>query len=404
MKKFAQLLFIFTFSFPVMAETIKLDNSPISNVVRLFFAEINQDSYNLTDDILKDERKISLSISGSSAQLRANLSDILKGYGYTLSKSGGMYTVRKTNDEQAAISNEELEVFIYRPKARTSQYLVDVLRVLYPSITQGAIGLPKGILPATGEYATTSATAQIDNKSDRIIFRGTSAQVKDFRRQLVFLDVVTPSIELQVFLIERSNSKDNKSGFSALIEKLGPFSLSLGAAPTSGDVLRFSSNGVQLAITALRSDNNFSVYTSPKLLLMDRKKSRLVVGQDVPVLTSAVSTGQTVVQSIEYRSSGVIMEAQANILDDVVEVESLIEVSSFSGTTTGVSNSPTLSKRSLQSSTVLSDGSAVLFGGLKSANNSQGSTGLSFLPEFLRTQSKSNDESEMFVLMTARRI
>ncbi|MDP2031446.1 MAG: hypothetical protein Q8K12_17570 [Thiobacillus sp.] len=401
MKTFALLLLLL--SSPVMADVIKLDNSPISNVVRLFFAEINQDSYSLSDDILKDDRKISLSITGNSVQLRANLTDILKGYGYTLAKVGGLYTVRKTVDDQATVSAEDLEVLIYSPKARTSQYLVDVLRVLYSGITQAASGIPKG-LEAKGEYAPTSANAQLENRSDRILFRGSAQQVKDLRRQLALLDVVTPSIELQVFLIERSNTKDNKSGFSALVEKLGPFSLSLGSASTSGDVLRFSSNGVQLAITALRSDNNFSVYTSPKLLLMDRKKSRLVVGQDVPVLTSAVTTGQAVVQSIEYRSSGVIMEAQANILNDVVEVDSLIEVSSFSGTTTGVSNSPTLSKRSLQSSTVLADGSAVLFGGLRSANASQGSTGLSFLPEFMRTQSKSNDESEMFVLMTARRI
>lgn len=399
------LLFLFLLTVSVFsqsrADSIKLDNVPLSNVVRLYFAEINKDAYSLPDELIKDERKISLSINGTSDQLRKNLTDILRGYGYSITQDRGLYTVQKIGG--VAPAGDDLAVFVYRPKARTSQYLTDVLRNLYPSITQAAQGLSTAV-PASGEYSSTSATAQLDNKSDRLLMRGTPGQLQDLKRLLIVLDVPTPSVELQVFLIEHTNSKGKQSGFSALVDKLGPFSLALGALPVGGDVLRFASGGVQLALSALKSDNDFSVYTSPKMLLVDRKKSRLVVGQDVPVLSSTTTTNNGVVQSIDYRSSGVIMEAQANILGDVVEIDSLIEVSSFAATTTGVSVSPTLTKRSLQSSTVLSDGVAVLFGGLRSTNNSEGSTGLSFLPAFLRTNSTSSDQSEMFVLMVSKRI
>jgi type II secretory pathway component GspD/PulD (secretin) len=281
--------------------------------------------------------------------------------------------------------------------------LVDVVRHLYPSVSQAAQGLPSSV-SASGEYSSSSASARLDNKSDRIIFQGTPGQVQDLKRLLAVLDVVTPSIELQVFLIEHTKTKGKQSGFAALVDKVGPFSLAVGSIPGAGDVLRFASGGVQLAISALRTDNEFSVYTSPKLLLVDGKKSRLVVGQDVPVLTSTTTTDQGIVQGIEYRSSGVIMEASANILDDAIEIDSTIEVSSFAETTTGVSMSPTLTKRALQSSTVLSDGFAVLFGGLNSANQNEGSTGLQFLPRFLRTNSAGSDEKELFILMSARRI
>lgn len=399
------LLFVFLLAVSVgaqaLADSIKLDNVPLSNVVRLYFSEINKDAYSLPDELIKDERKISLSISGSSDQLRKNLTDILRGYGYSITLERGLYTVQKIGG--AVASSVDLDVFVYRPKARTSQYLTDVLRNLYPSITQAAPGLPSGVA-VSGEYASTSATAQLENKSDRLIMRGTPGQVRDIKRLLAVLDVATPSIELQVFLIEHTKTKGKQSGFAALVDKVGPFSLSLGAVPVAGDVLRFASGGVQLAISALRTDNAFSVYTSPKLLLVDRKKSRLVVGQDVPVLTSTTTTTQGIVQAIEYRSSGVIMEASANILDDAIEIDSQIEVSSFSETTTGVSVSPTLTKRSLQSSTVLSDGSAVLFGGLNSVQQNEASTGLRFLPRFLRTNSEGTDEKELFVLMSARRI
>lgn len=403
-KTFALFVFLLSVSIfsQARADSIKLDNAPLSNVVRLYFAEINQASYHLPDELIRDERRVSLSIQGTSAQMRVNLAEILKGYGYDLVKNGGMYSVLKIG-AAAGSGALDSEVFIYRPKARTSQYLVDVIRHLYPGISQAAQGLPP-VPGVSGEYSSTSATAKLENRSDRLIFQGTSKEVEDFKRYLVMLDVPTPSIELQVFLIEHSKTKDKQSGFSALVDKLGPFSLAMGGIPAGGDVLRFASGSIQLALSALNSDNAFSVYTSPKLLLVDRKKSRLVVGQDVPVLTSTTTTDQGITQAIEYRSSGVIMEAQANILDELIEVDSLIEVSSFAQTTTGVSVSPTLTKRTLQSATILSDGSAVLFGGLSSANQNKGSTGLQFLPRFLRTNSAGSDEKELFILMSARRI
>lgn len=399
-----KILLLCFFSSPVLADKIKLDNAPISNVVRLYFAEINQDSYHLSDEIIKDERRVSLSIEGNSEKLRKHLTGILKGYGYDLTQKDGMYTVQKIPAaEEKKLARDEREVLIYRPKNRTSQYLVDVVRHLYPGVSQSAQGLPT-VPPVTGDYANTSATAQIDNRSDRIIFRGSPSEVRDLRRQLVVLDVPSPSIELQVFLIEHSNTKDKQSGFSALFDKIGGFSLSVGSVPVAGDVIRFTSGSLQLALSALKADNKFSVYTSPKLLLVDRKKSRLVVGQDVPVLSATTSTQQGITQSIEYRSSGVIMEASANILDDAIEIDSTIEVSSFSETTTGVSLSPTLTKRMLQTSTNLTDGAAVLFGGLNSASQNEGSSGVSFFPRWLRSNSQSSDDSELFVLMTAKRI
>lgn len=399
------LLLLALLSSPALADKIKLDNAPISNVVRLYFAEINQDSFFLSDEIIKDERRVSLSIQGDSQSLRRQLTGILKGYGYDLKQQQGMYTVQKmpASEEKKQAEAEEREVLIYRPKSRTSQYLVDVVRHLYPGVSQAAQGLPT-TPPVTGDYASTSATAQIDNRSDRIIFRGSPSEVRDLRRQLAVLDVPSPSIELQVFLIEHSSTKDKQSGFAALLDKIGGFSLSVGSVPVAGDVIRFTSGSLQLALSALKADNKFSVYTSPKLLLVDRKKSRLVVGQDVPVLSATTSNQQGITQSIEYRSSGVIMEASANILDEAIEIDSTIEVSSFSKTTTGVSLSPTLTKRMLQTSTNLQDGAAVLFGGLNSASQNEGSSGVSFFPRFLRSNSQSSDDSELFVLMTAKRI
>lgn len=67
-------------------------------------------------------------------------------------------------------------------------------------------------------------------------------------------------------------------------------------------------------------------------------------------------------------------------------------------------DSPTLTKRSIETSTILSDGSAVIFGGLRSASENNASSGLFFLPKALRRNTQTGDETELFVLMSARRI
>ena len=379
--------------------SIKLDNVPISNLARLYFSEINHQDYTLPDELIKDERRVSLSVSGTSQKLLSTLTEILNGYGYEVSKTGGFIQVKKSTEQSAT----DKDFFIYRPKARTARYLVDVLRTFYPGITQAAQGIPS-TPPVTGDYSPTSATAQLENRSDRLLFKGSKQDISALRRQLAILDVPTPAIELQIFLIEQGRNNGNQTGFAAIIDKLGPLSLTIGSLPAAGDVLRIASGSIDLVLSALKTDNSFSVYTSPRLLLVDGKQARLVVGQDVPVLSSTTTTNTGTVQSIEYRSSGVIMQAQANVLDDVIEIDSTIEVSSFAATSTGVADSPTLTKRTLQSSTILSDGSAVLFGGLRSANQNDASSGLSFLPKALRRNTKSSDETELFVLMSARRI
>lgn len=395
----ALFLFLAFIAGQAVSASIKLDNVPISNLARLYFSEINQHDYTLPDDLIKDERRVSLSVTGTPQKLLSTLTEILNGYGYEVAKTGGLIQVKKSTEQPGT----EKEFFIYRPKARTARYLVDVLRTFYPGITQAAQGIPS-TPPVTGDYSPTSATAQLENRSDRLLFKGSTTDISALRRQLAILDVPTPAIELQIFLIEQGRNNGNQTGFSAIIDKLGPISLTMGSLPAAGDVLKIASGSIDLVLSALKTDNAFSVYTSPRLLLVDGKQARLVVGQDVPVLSSTTTTNTGTVQSIEYRSSGVIMQAQANVLDDVIEIDITVEVSSFAATSTGVADSPTLTKRTLQSSTILSDGSAVLFGGLRSANQNDASSGLSFLPKALRRNTQASDESELFVLMSARRI
>jgi type II secretory pathway component GspD/PulD (secretin) len=65
-------------------------------------------------------------------------------------------------------------------------------------------------------------------------------------------------------------------------------------------------------------------------------KARFMAGQEVPTLGSISypSSGQSV-QSVDYRSSGVILEIQPDIRENAIELNVNQQISDFTSTSTG---------------------------------------------------------------------
>src|SRR5213075_1312072 len=99
--------------------------------------------------------------------------------------------------------------------------------------------------------------------------------------------------------------------------------------------------GIDAAYSILQSDSRFKVVSAPTLRIRSGEHGKLSVGSDVPVLgsVSTTSTGQPV-QSVEYRSSGVILDLRAEVLQEAVYLVVQQQVSTFVPTTTGVNASP----------------------------------------------------------------
>ena len=161
--------------------------------------------------------------------------------------------------------------------------------------------------------------------------------------------------------------------------------------------------GVEAAYAVLRSDARFKVLSSPTLRIKNGERGRLTVGSEVPVLgaVSVSSTGQPV-QSVEYRSSGVILDLKAEILEGAVGLVVQQQVSTFVATTTGVNASPTLLKRELTTSLSMKTGEVVVMGGLEDGRSSESATGPSGLFSFLGMRLREDARSELILLLEAR--
>ena len=133
-----------------------------------------------------------------------------------------------------------------------------------------------------------------------------------------------------------------------------------------------------MILDALHAVTDVKILSNPSLVVIDNQVATLDVGNDVPittasgsVLNSATSTSNTVVNTIDYRPTGIILRvaprvnANGNVrLDIEQEISSVVSSATASSAGTTSSTTPTISVRKVKSSIAVAAGQTVLLAGL----------------------------------------
>lgn len=432
------LLLLLVFSSAWAAEdriSVQLDRVSLVDLVRVAYDEIEGGSYVLSPDFLQSRESASLSLRNiTRGQLLLEVQDLLRGAGYTVASRAGVVLVKKAAPE------EETEL-LYRPKYRATSYIVDLLSPVFPS---GAFTVQRGIqaqMPATvgrsqsigggsrqwppgsqgprGSRVSgggsidvppvddgTSAFSLLDKDVDAFVFKGTAKDVTRLTRLLHQVDTPTPEVLVKAVVFEVSNGAKDRSAIGLAVELLnGKLGARIGAA-TPGDYSAvFRSARIDAVYDALASDSRFKVVSSPTLRVRSGGSANLTVGADAPVL-GAVQYNQAgqAIQSVEYQSAGVILDLKPRIREEETELQASLQISSFVPTTTGVSGSPTKQKRQLSTTVGVRADDVLVLGGLDQDQSTDSSSGLSFLPDWMRSKSSDKQHSEILLILQAQRI
>ncbi len=304
-------------------------------------------------------------------------------------------------------------------------------------------GVSAPAAPATGAPASPGApaasaaaasTAQrgkrvvVNNATNSLIFQGGSQE--DYRQWLSLLtelDKPVKSALIDVLVAEVALVDSNDLGFVWRLDQLGSGAQAVRLSGTTYN-LQASGGGLginallggnplrQLAINALASNSDARVMSNPKVMTRNGESASISVGQDVPIVTSqgvAQSTGvlggssNVVPQTVQYRNTGVILRVRPVIhAGDRIDLEISQEVSSAEPTSTGVTSSPTIRRRSVETKLSLRDGATVMLGGLISDTNSDSNSGvpglkdIPFFGNLFRSQAKSRSRTELVILIT----
>jgi general secretion pathway protein D len=128
-----------------------------------------------------------------------------------------------------------------------------------------------------------------------------------------------------------------------------------------------------LILDALHAVTNVKVLSNPSLVVINNQVATLQVGDVVPVSTGSatvLTTSNTVVNTIDYRNTGIILRVSPRIsVNGDVRLEVEQEISNVP-TTSANSLTPTVSERRVKSAISVANGQTVLLAGLISEQQS----------------------------------
>jgi general secretion pathway protein D len=173
-----------------------------------------------------------------------------------------------------------------------------------------------------------------------------------------------------------------------------------------------TANKLRSLINLLASEGKVNILATPHIMAANNQEARIMIGQEVPVLTSQsvplisqATSFQT--STVQYRNTGIILMVKPQINSKgLVTLDIAQEVSDAQSTTTGVSGTPTFTVRQAKTSLITADNQTVVLGGLIREDNTEtqaGIPGLRRMPglgPLFGSQGVSKQKTELIVLIT----
>ncbi|WP_227524787.1 hypothetical protein [Klebsiella pneumoniae] len=151
------------------------------------------------------------------------------------------------------------------------------------------------------------------------------------------------------------------------------------------------------------TDSRFTTVSAPTLRARSGSQAEFSVGSSTPTLGTVSYQGQSAVQSVNYKDSGIIFKILPEVRFSVIDLNLSQELSNFTTTDNGVNESPTLIKRAISTDISLKDGDIILIGGLADNKNTDTKTGFSLFP-FLTSKGNDSTKTDIVIVLQVRKI
>jgi general secretion pathway protein D len=286
--------------------------------------------------------------------------------------------------------------------------------------TSGASALLGPLSAGSNASGGTDAIRIIpDNGNNSLLIYATAAEDDQISAMLDKIDIAPVEVRIDATIAEVDLTGALQYG-TQFFFKSGGINAVLSEGTSSALTTSFpgfvlsgqGSDAAPLAISLLQSVTRVNVLSSPELMVLDGQPASLQVGDLVPYLSqtsqSTLSANAPIVNSINYRETGVILQVTPHVgTDGMVTLDVAQEVSGVQPTTTtnGI-NSPTFSERAVTSRVSIQDGQTIGLAGLISDSDSHQNQGIPYLKNIpvlgalFSTQDNQRTRTELLVLIT----
>jgi len=304
-----------------------------------------------------------------------------------------------------------------------------------PSPTVAAAGAPPATEPLSTETGAGEGAAPekrlriIANRTNNaLMIYATPSEYTVIEGMLRKIDIIPLQVLIEATIAEVDLNDSLQYGTQFFFKAdhvaftLGPSGTTTPAIPSIGGSTGLTfpstspyfilSKAPNFALALLASVSKVKILSAPQVMVLDNEPARLQVGQQVPVLTgtatSTLAAGAPVVNSVDYHSTGVIMQVTPRVNSGgLVSLDIAQEVSDVAAQATNtVAGSPTFNDQLFRTRVAVQDGQTVGMAGLIRDNAGNDNAGIPFLKDIpilgtlVSTQSNSRTRSELLVLLT----
>ena len=425
-------------------QTIRLQYAFSSDVAAILNKVLDTGTAGAADPALKtmilsEPRTNSILIRSSSAERVRQVRILVARLDAPGNKNGNIWVVPLKNAEASKLA-VTLRALVAADAALSAQVAsssnTPPALASNPQQNPGATTPPPGQAGAGANLATSALTSssnpniggfiQAEPATNSILITGSEPLYRSLRQVIEQLDLRRNQVYIESLIVEVSNetaaelgiqwnflvgSGNQNVGFGSTnfgtpgqnngaggnifglnqnVNTIANGGANTGAVPVApapglnlGLISRF--NGVyamSALVRALQTASGTNILSTPNLITLDNEEARIIVGQNVPILTGSYSTtGSTSTvtpfQTYVRQDVGILLRVKPQISDNgIVKMQIYQEVSSVAAqTTSGV----VLNKRNIESNVLVDDGQMVVLGGLISDEYSDGSSGIPFL-------------------------
>jgi general secretion pathway protein D len=214
-----------------------------------------------------------------------------------------------------------------------------------------------------------------DDPNNSLIITATHKEFQRMRQILSRIDIAANQVLLEATIAEVTLTDALRFGLKWFFKEgaggatFTPSALGTVAPAFAGFSYFMNTPNIKIVLDALNDVTTVNVVSSPSLMVLDNKKAVLQIGDEVPIATQQATgvlvPGSPVVNSIAYRSTGVILSITPRIGDNGrIQLDIEQEVSDVKTTDSSALDSPTISQRRVKTSVAVNDGESILLAGL----------------------------------------
>ncbi len=236
-----------------------------------------------------------------------------------------------------------------------------------------------------------------DEANNNLLIMATARDYEKIKNVLKDLDIVPLQVHIEATIIEVLLSDELEYGVQWFFKNNlnggykgeGKLDGTIDDSKTSGLGTIFpgfswslidSANNIRFVLNAFAGDARVNVLSAPSVMVLDNHEAKIQVGDQVPIATQqqqATDTTSTVVNSIEYRDTGITLTVKPKVNPGgLVTMEIEQEVSNAVETESSALDSPTIQTRNISSTVAVQSGQGVILGGLIRSENAGGKGGI----------------------------